>query len=390
MRARTKCNLRMIFIVLSLLAMNSCGGGQEPTDKQEPLNQEKSTPPPATSFPSLFGPTLKAPFFPPMGPTFQPPPKKPQPTPSPTPRSTSQPTPPPNPPPANTANLIVYTRNIILDNFLGGPSLQNGGPFIETLNPDTKTSKILVQDAKAVSLMPSWNQDKTKVVFASNRDGDATKDLDLWVVNADGSGLAPLTNNPGHDWTPAWSPDGKWIAFASTRRAAPNQYNEVYAFDIFLFNVTTGEQTLLADLGRQDEDPLFSKDNQKVYFVGEVIEQDQSVFKIFEVNIAAHTPPRDLGIKGEDISIDYNKNILYYYNQASLYSFDLNTPQSKKLTADGQNIPYEPWVNSNGNPLQVVYINNLGANGGNIVISNLDGSNASTVGLMPDAFFPRW
>ncbi len=40
---------------------------------------------------------------------------------------------------------------------------------------------------------------------------------DVWVVNADGSGLHRLTSDPAHDFDPAWSPDGTTLAFRSER-----------------------------------------------------------------------------------------------------------------------------------------------------------------------------
>lgn len=36
-------------------------------------------------------------------------------------------------------------------------------------------------------------------------------------MNADGSGVTHLTNNPAEEWIPAWSPDGTRIAFVSGR-----------------------------------------------------------------------------------------------------------------------------------------------------------------------------
>ena len=50
-----------------------------------------------------------------------------------------------------------------------------------------------------------------ELAFVSDRDGDP----EIYVMNADGSGQTPLTNNGALDGEPRWSPDRKWIAFIS-------------------------------------------------------------------------------------------------------------------------------------------------------------------------------
>ena len=61
---------------------------------------------------------------------------------------------------------------------------------------------------------PAWSPDGTKIVFASDR-APGTTLQDLYVMNADGSGQVALTNTPSVDEDyPSWSPDGTKIVFS--------------------------------------------------------------------------------------------------------------------------------------------------------------------------------
>ncbi len=59
----------------------------------------------------------------------------------------------------------------------------------------------------------AWSPDGSRIAFTSDRDGN----IEVYVMNADGTGQTRLTANPGADGAPAWSPDGSRIAFESDR-----------------------------------------------------------------------------------------------------------------------------------------------------------------------------
>jgi len=59
---------------------------------------------------------------------------------------------------------------------------------------------------------PAWSPDGSKIAFASDRDGA----FELYVMNADGSGVTRLTHDVGFQGGPAWSPDGTRISFNCT------------------------------------------------------------------------------------------------------------------------------------------------------------------------------
>ena len=47
----------------------------------------------------------------------------------------------------------------------------------------------------------SWSSDGRRIAFISDRDGN----LEIYAMNADGSGATRLTDNPGYDTLPAWT-----------------------------------------------------------------------------------------------------------------------------------------------------------------------------------------
>jgi Tol biopolymer transport system component len=66
---------------------------------------------------------------------------------------------------------------------------------------------------------PAWSPDGKRIAFASEDNGE------IYVMNADGSGRTRLTYIPSYDhWPPTWSPDGKRIAFTSEDKKGSEIY----------------------------------------------------------------------------------------------------------------------------------------------------------------------
>jgi TolB protein len=64
---------------------------------------------------------------------------------------------------------------------------------------------------------PAWSADGKRVAFASNRAGN----MEIYVANADGSDVRRLTNSNASDTAPCWSPTGSELAFTSNRTGVP-------------------------------------------------------------------------------------------------------------------------------------------------------------------------
>ncbi len=68
-------------------------------------------------------------------------------------------------------------------------------------------------------LHPRWSPDGTRIVFASDRGKDyyGRHNMDIWMINCDGSNLTQLTTNGSEDNYPVWDPTGNYVHFISNR-----------------------------------------------------------------------------------------------------------------------------------------------------------------------------
>jgi len=94
---------------------------------------------------------------------------------------------------------------------------------------------------------PAWSPDGRQLAFVSDRDGDP----EIFVMNADGSDLRQLTSNTFREIYPAWSPDGTWIAFQSDRDTPFG------GFEIYLMNASGSEPRRLTNVPSYDGCPAW-------------------------------------------------------------------------------------------------------------------------------------
>ncbi len=97
---------------------------------------------------------------------------------------------------------------------------------------------------------PDWSPDGTRIVYMADRDGNH----ELYVMNADGTGEANITQNAASDNVPRWSPDGAKIVFFSDRDG-----NE----EIYTSNPDGTGLTRVTRTEEQDEEfPVWTPDGQ--------------------------------------------------------------------------------------------------------------------------------
>ena len=120
----------------------------------------------------------------------------------------------------------------------------------------------------------AWSPDGKLLAFTSNRstpDPDATFDTNIWVVAADntdkGAHITQVTTNSGADGSPAWSPDGKWIAYVTQLDSHLFDYATKH---LAVAPATGGEAKVLTlAFDRMVTVPRFSPDGKFLYFIAD-------------------------------------------------------------------------------------------------------------------------
>lgn len=107
-------------------------------------------------------------------------------------------------------------------------------PAVFTVAPDGTGLRRLLDQAGDLS----WSADGERVVYSSLRDSfgetcfhECATSAEIYVADADGGNERRLTESEAQDASPAWSPDGRWIAFVSDRSNRGEHENEIYVME---------------------------------------------------------------------------------------------------------------------------------------------------------------
>ncbi|PSC69558.1 WD40-like Beta Propeller [Micractinium conductrix] len=87
-----------------------------------------------------------------------------------------------------------------------------GGVNIYSSMPDGSDVRQLTNNAAPPNAHPAWSPDGRRLAFSRESGGE----WNVWTMDADGAGQRPLTAGPLIDIVPSFSPDGRYVVFDST------------------------------------------------------------------------------------------------------------------------------------------------------------------------------
>ena len=155
---------------------------------------------------------------------------------------------------------------------------QDGVPYLDR----SRSHLYLIEEREAEAIQltfgdfddgqPTWRPDGRALAFVSNRteEPDANSNTDIWLVGVPDAGSPPpaprqLTTNSGSDYSPAWSHDGRKIAYVTVTEPDLIWYATNH---LAIVDATGGdERVLTAALDRNVGAPKFAVDDEAIVFL---------------------------------------------------------------------------------------------------------------------------
>ena len=196
-----------------------------------------------------------------------------------------------------------------------------------------------------------WAQasDVTHIAFSSRRTGNS----DIYIMDIEGKNIENFTNHPAWDFSPTFSPNGRWMAYVSDR-------------DIYLMNLATKARHRLTE-GRS---PDWSPDGESIVFTSNRSGQ-ANIYKI-DVNGEEVQQLTNEGSNGDPSWSPDGESIIFNSNRdhgifLSVYVMTADGRRQRRL-ADGSSPVWSP------DGKQIAYI--LGIAGSGVYVMNAAGKNS--------------
>jgi Tol biopolymer transport system component len=147
---------------------------------------------------------------------------------------------------------------------------------LHIVNVDGSDERLLMSGAT----FPAWSPDGRRIAFTMVGTGiPATESSEIFLINPDGSDLVALTTG-GWNYSPAWSPDGRRIAFTSMRSSNA---------DVYVMNADGSGRTRLTTDPASDSWPTWSPDGSQIAFMSNRDGSTNSEIYVMSANGGAAT-----------------------------------------------------------------------------------------------------
>lgn len=219
---------------------------------------------------------------------------------------------------------------------------------------------------------PVWSPDGSRLAFVSPRENAfGAYASDIYVINADGSGLTQLTNDDHIEDHVSWSPDGERLVFEWQGETPDGSYGS----DVYVVNADGSGLTNLGDNHEEETGPVWSADGESIAFV--VWNSSNEGLYVMKADGSGRTnltEGSDLYIPPQAVAWSPDAKRLAFavdFPESGLYTVDANGSNLRKLadqaypdeahpvwSPDGQ---YLAFVGFGSSGVQEVYV--IGANG---------------------------
>lgn len=126
---------------------------------------------------------------------------------------------------------------------------------IYVVNTDGTAAKRLSNSRNGDACGPAWSSDGKKIAYHAFAQTEPSRNPEIWVMDADGSNPKRLTD---HGIDPTWSPDGKQIAFASHRDGV---------FQIYVMNADGTNMRRLTKGNAESSNPAWAPDGGAIAYI---------------------------------------------------------------------------------------------------------------------------